>query len=110
MVIVMLSLAITVFFVVSQWILVGLTIIYCIYEVCFSNSLTTYLLDLPSLTSIQCTDECEGIHQFMGRVVLESIHFYNKVINIDIPNLTEDHINYGKNAFLYTADLYAVSM
>ena len=32
------------------------------------------------------------------------------MIGLDIPNLTEDHINYGENAFLYTAELHAISM
>ena len=30
-------------------------------------------LDLPSLTQIQCSGNCENIHQCMGYVILESM-------------------------------------
>ena len=30
-------------------------------------------LDLPSLTKIQCQDNCWNIHYYMGRVILESM-------------------------------------
>ena len=29
-------------------------------------------LDLPSLTTIQSQDDCSDIHEYMGRVILES--------------------------------------
>ena len=31
-------------------------------------------------------------------------------INVDIPNLTENHIQFGKGSFYNTADLKAISM
>ena len=63
-------------------------------------------LDLPSLTQIQGNQD--GIHQFMGYVILESIIWFD-LIWLDIPNLTENNIHYGYYSFCNTADLQATS-
>ena len=63
-------------------------------------------LDLPSLTQIQGNQD--DIHQFMGYVILESMIWFD-LIWLDIPNLTEDNIHYGKDSFKFTADLQATS-
>ena len=63
-------------------------------------------LDLPSLTQIQGNGKC--IHIGMGYVILESMIWFD-LIWIDIPNLTENNIHYGKGSFKYTADLQATS-
>ena len=36
-------------------------------------------LDLPSLTSIQCEKDCGGIHDCMGRVILESMIWFDLI-------------------------------
>ena len=47
---------------------------------------------------------------FIGHILLESkIYFMFWLISLDIPNLTEDHINYGGMPFHLTADLKAIS-
>ena len=47
---------------------------------------------------------------FIGHILLESkIYFMFWLISLDIPNLTEDHINYGCMPFHLTADLKAIS-
>ena len=71
-------------------------------ELCFDND----CLDLPSLTQIQGNDV--WIHRFMGYVILESIVWFD-LIWIDIPNLTENNIHYGKCSFEFTADLQSTS-
>ena len=70
-------------------------------ELCFDDC-----LDLPSLTQIQ--GNYGFIHHNMGYVILESMIWFD-LIWIDIPNLTEDNIHYGKGSFEYTADLKATS-
>ena len=65
-------------------------------------------LDLPSLSIIRCNSINDFIHQYMGHVILESMIYYY-YIWIDIPNLTESNIHYGKFSFHYTADLQARS-
>ena len=63
-------------------------------------------LDLPSLTQIKgCKD---GIHCNMGHVILECMIWFD-LIWLDIPNLTEDNIDYGDYSFNYTADLQSTS-
>ena len=71
-------------------------------ELCCDNN----CLDLPSLTEIQ--GNSEGIHNFMGYVILESMIWFD-LIWLDIPNLTENNIHYGFQSFEYTADLKATS-
>ena len=63
-------------------------------------------LDLPSLTQIQGNQD--GIHQFMGYVILESMIWFD-LIWLDIPNLTENNIHYGGGSFKNTADLQSTS-
>ena len=74
------------------------------YELCFNNN----CLDLPSLTKIQCKENGCSIHEYMGHVILESMIWFD-LIWIDIPNLTENNIDYGKYSFKFTADLRATS-
>ena len=64
-------------------------------------------LDLPSLTQIQGNQD--GIHAGMGYVILESIIWFD-LIWLDIPNLVENNIHYGKGSFEYTADLQTTSI
>ena len=72
--------------------------------------IVVYGLDLPSLTSILCQDDSESIHQYIGRVILESMVWFISFISfIDIPNLTYNNIIYGRKSFYYTADLQATS-
>ena len=71
-------------------------------ELCCDND----CLDLPSLTEIQ--GNRGGIHRYMGYVILESMIWFN-LIWIDIPNLTENNIQYGEKSFEYTAELRAIS-
>ena len=71
-------------------------------ELCFDNC-----LDLPSLTQIQGNQD--GIHAGMGYVILESMIWFD-LIWLDIPNLTENNIHYGKYSFESTADLQAISI
>ena len=63
-------------------------------------------LDLPSLTKIQGYGDF--IHEYMGYVILESMIWFD-LIWLDIPNLTENNIHYGRRSFEYTADLQATS-
>ena len=63
-------------------------------------------LDLPSLTQIQ--GNSYNIHRYMGYVILESMIWFD-LIWLDIPNLTENNIHYGKDSFYFTADLQATS-
>ena len=72
------------------------------YELCFDDC-----LDLPSLTQIQ--GNCTHIHNRMGYVVLEGIIIIVVFLTVDIPNLTENNIHYGKGSFEHTADLQATS-
>ena len=67
-------------------------------------------LDLPSLTSIQGQSDCWGIHENMGRVILESMIWFDLILQwLDIPNLTQDNIDYGDYPFYRTADVQATS-
>ena len=70
-------------------------------ELCFGDC-----LDLPSLTQIQGNQN--GIHSYMGYVILESMIWFD-LIWLDIPNLTENNIHYGYHSFYYTADLQSTS-
>ena len=70
-------------------------------ELCFDDC-----LDLPSLTQIQGNQD--DIHGNMGYVILESMIWFD-LIWLDIPNLTENNIHYGKYSFEYTADLQSTS-
>ena len=70
-------------------------------ELCFDDC-----LDLPSLTQIQ--GKQYFIHYYMGYVILESMIWFD-LIWLDIPNLTENNIDYGDSSFGYTADLQATS-
>ena len=63
-------------------------------------------LDLPLLTQIQGNEGC--IYEYMGYVILESMIWFD--LNwLDIPNLTENNIQYGDYSFENTADLQATS-
>ena len=71
-------------------------------------------LDLPSFTEIK--GNCGDIHACMGYVILESMIWFDLIWFdliwfdwLDIPNLTENNIHYGKYSFYYTADLQATS-
>ena len=66
-------------------------------------------VDLPSLRKIQCPEQTEQVFQNMGIVVLESNIFKEDII-IDIPNLVDNCIDYGRNSFIKTADLQSKSM
>ena len=71
-------------------------------ELCCDND----CLDLPSLTQIQGNGDY--VHRYMGYVILESMIWFD-LIWLDIPNLTENNIHYGKGSLKYTADLQSTS-
>ena len=82
-------------------------------ELCFDND----CLDLPSLTRILCNEESCGIHQYMGYVILESMIWFDLIIDInnnitklDIPELKRISDFYYEYGFTHTYDLKATSI